>query len=58
MTDNSQTKPTTRKPNWSETEMEVLAEAMKEASKLVFAKFTPSLTRDVKANQWSNVVKK
>ena len=57
MTDNSKTK-STRKPNWGETEMEVLAGAMKEASNLVFAKFTPSLTREVKANQWSNVVMK
>lgn len=47
-----------RKPNWNDLEMEVLAEAYADSSKIIRGKLSPVLTTDSKKKAWEAITNK
>ncbi|XP_069130313.1 uncharacterized protein [Argopecten irradians] len=44
-----------RKPNWTDGEMEVLAESFLNSAKILRGKLTPNLTADMKKAEWLKI---
>ena len=44
-----------RKPNWSDAEMEVLAQAYSESARIIRGKLSPALNTDMKKKAWETI---